>query len=228
MNCLVVDDNKMELAAVKQLISLDTSLHLIGECTDAADAFQKILDHPIDLLFLDIEMPLIDGISFLKALKDQPKTIFTTAYKQYAFEGFELGVIDYLLKPFSYERFKKAIQKLDNKADVTIYNNDTIAIKDKEGLLNLKQQDILYIEGCKDYIKIVTQEQLYVIYHTLKAMLGKLNPNIFLQVHRSYIVNKIHVERIMNDNLILSNQTFIPISQSYKKTLLTNMNRSIS
>ena len=227
MNCVILDDEPFAHQVLEHYINETPGLILLAKFRNAVEAYEYLNTNQVDLLFLDIEMPLIDGISFLKALKDQPKTIFTTAYKQYAFEGFELGVIDYLLKPFSYERFKKAIQKLDSKADVTNYNNDTIAIKDKEGLLNLKQQDILYVEGCKDYIKIVTQEQLYVIYHTLKAMLGKLNHSTFLQVHRSYIVNKIHVERIMNDNLILSNQTFIPISQSYKKTLLTNMNRSI-
>jgi two-component system response regulator LytT len=219
MKCVILDDEPFAHQVLTHYINETPSLALVASFRNAVEAFEYIGKNPVDLLFLDIEMPLINGVDFLKAIPDPPKTIFTTAYKQYAFDGFELNAVDYLLKPFSYERFIKAVEKLTVVAETPIY--DTLLIKEKDGTINLKQVDILYI----DYVKILTIGKTYLVYKTLKATFEKLNQNIFLQSHRSYIVNRMHVTQITQDSLILVNKTFVPIGPSYKKELIASMNR---
>ena len=221
MKCIIVDDEPLAHQVLEHYIGQTLGLSLAAKFRNAVEAFEYLTRNQVDLLFLDIEMPLVNGIQFLKALPNPPKTIFTTAYKQYAYEGFELDAVDYLLKPFAYDRFIKAVEKtraLNAPAPET--STGTLLIKDKQGALVLKQQDIIYIEGCRDYIKIFTPQKTHIIYHTLKGMLQKLDSDIFIQAHRSYIVNKAFVTRISNETLILSNQTFVPIGQFYKKKLL--------
>jgi two-component system response regulator LytT len=223
MRCIILDDEPFAHQVLTHYINDTPNLTLVATFRNAVEAYEYIGKNAVDLLFLDIEMPLINGINFLKALPNPPQTIFTTAYKQYAFEGFELDAVDYLLKPFSYERFKRAVDKISIATEPT--NFDTLLVKDKEGMINLKLADILYIEGCKDYVKIATTEKSYLVYQTLKRTLAKLNPNLFLQAHRSYLVNKIHIVQIAQDNLILANQSFVPIGQSYKKELLAKLSQ---
>jgi len=223
IKCVILDDEPFAHQVLEHYISETPGLVLAAGYRNAVEAFEYLGKHKIDILFLDIEMPLVNGITFLKALPNPPKTIFTTAYKQYAFEGFELDAVDYLLKPFSYDRFIKAVDKTGCLTKPAEAISGTIIIKDKEGLLNLKQQDIIYVEGCKDYVKIITGNKTHIIYHTLKGILERLDPLIFTQAHRSYIVNKTYVNRIQDDNLILSNQSFIPIGKVYKKELIAKM-----
>jgi len=225
MKCVIIDDEPLAHQVLEHYITQTPGMQLAGAFRNAFDAFEYLGKNGVDLLFLDIEMPLVNGINFLKALPNPPKTIFTTAYKQYAYEGFELDAIDYLLKPFSYERFVKAVEKA--KTGLTQpgeSSTDTLTIKDKQGLLVLKQPDIIYVEGCRDYVKIITATQTHIIYHTLKGILEKLNPDVFIQSHRSYIVNKAFINRIVQDNIVLSNQQFVPVGQLYKKGLLTQIN----
>ena len=222
MTCVILDDEPFAHQVLKHYIDDTPGMILVAAFRNAVEAYDYLGKTKVDLLFLDIEMPLINGISFLKALPDAPQTIFTTAYKQYAFDGFELDAVDYLLKPFSYERFIKAVGKTTKASAQPVH--ETLLVKDKEGIINLKQVDVLCIEGCKDYVKVVTAEKTYLIYQTLKGTLQKLDQHMFLQCHRSYIVNRTHIVRIHQDNLIISNQTFIPIGQSYKKTLFTSLN----
>jgi two-component system response regulator LytT len=223
ITCIILDDEPFAHQVLEHYIAQTAGLSLVGKYRNAVEAFEYLNKNKVDILFLDIEMPLVNGITFLKALTDPPVTIFTTAYKQYAFEGFELHAVDYLLKPFAYDRFEKAIEKTGLLKSKTESLADTILVKDKQGLINLKQQEILYIEGLKDYIKITTTEKEHVIYHTLKSMLEKLDPKLFVQVHRSFLVNKQHINRIAQDMLVISNQTFIPIGKSYKKELLQQL-----
>lgn len=225
MNCIILDDEPYAHEVLQHYIAQTPGMVLKASFRNAVHAFEFLGQHPVDLLFLDIEMPLVNGLQFLKALPAAPKTIFTTAYKQYAFEGYELGVIDYLLKPFSYERFRKAIEKLEIRAADPAMSQ--LLIKDKTGFLNLNQQDILYIEGCGDYVKITSQNEVHIIYHTLKGILEKLNPMYFVQAHRSYIVNRHHVQRIQLDTLLMTGQVLIPIGQSYKKSLIQELNKTI-
>ncbi|RZK63767.1 MAG: response regulator transcription factor [Pedobacter sp.] len=223
MKCVILDDEPFAHQVLAHYIGDTPSLTLVASFRNAVEAYEYIGKNPVDLLFLDIEMPLINGVDFLKALPAPPKTIFTTAYKQYAFDGFELNAVDYLLKPFSYERFLRAVGKLTKVSDDRIY--DTLLVKGKEGKINLKQVDILYIEGCKDYVKIITPGNMHLMYQTLKSTFEKLNQDIFLQCHRSYIVNRMNIIQLTYDSLILANKTFIPIGPSYKKELIAIMNR---
>jgi two-component system response regulator LytT len=225
MKCVIVDDEPLAHQVLEHYIAQTPGLQHAASFRNAFDAFEYLGKNNVDLLFLDIEMPLVNGINFLKALPNPPKTIFTTAYKQYAYEGFELDAVDYLLKPFAYERFVKAIQKVKTDAEPAPENStSTLTIKDKQGLLVLKQREIMYVEGCRDYVKIITAQQTHIIYHTLKGILEKLNPEIFVQSHRSYIVNKAFINRIVQDNIILQNQSFIPVGQLYKKGLMQQIN----
>lgn len=222
MKCVILDDEPLAHQVLEHYIMETPGFTLVAKFRNAVEAYEYLGKNKVDLLFLDIEMPLISGVSFLQALPSAPQTIFTTAYKQYAFEGFELNAIDYLLKPFSYERFMKAVQKTQ-KTEASDSITNTLVIKDKDGSLNLKQQDILYVEGCKDYVKIITTDKVYIIYHTLKGILERLNLAIFAQAHKSYLVNKMHVSRIAQDQLIIGAQTIIPIGKSYKKELMLHL-----
>ncbi|KQB99519.1 LytTR family DNA-binding domain-containing protein [Pedobacter sp. Hv1] len=223
IRCVILDDEPLAHQVLEHYLTETPGFTLVAKFRNAVEAYEYLGKNKIDLLFLDIEMPLVNGVNFLKALPNAPQTIFTTAYKQYAFDGFELNAIDYLLKPFSYERFVKAVGKLEKRVAATDGITSTLVIKDKDGMLNLKQQDILFVEGCKDYVKIVTDQKVHIIYHTLKGILERLNTAIFFQAHRSYIVNKLQVSRITQDHLILTNQTLIPIGKSYKKELLLHI-----
>jgi len=226
MKCIIIDDEPLAHQVLEHYIDQTPDLELTAKFRNAVEAFEYLqAGHATDLLFLDIEMPLVNGIHFLKALKNPPPTIFTTAYKQYAYEGFELEAVDYLLKPFAYDRFIKAVQKA-RKGTGTESNQpaaDTLLIKDTQGSLLLKQADIFYLEGCRDYVKIVTADKTHVIYHTLKGLVEKLNPEMFIQAHRSYIVNKTLISRVVQDNLIFVDQSFIPIGPNYKKALLAHL-----
>lgn len=223
MRCVILDDEPFAHDVLKHYIEQTPGMKLVAQFRNSIEAFEYLEHNAIDLLFLDIEMPLINGISFLKALKQKPKTIFTTAFKDYAFEGFELGVEDYLLKPFSYERFMKAMERLSPATEASTFN-DQLVIRVKDGHLNINQQDIKFIEGSKDYVKIITPTETHLLYHTLKGILDKLNPAYFIQSHRSYVVNRLFISRIVQDNLILTDQQFIPIGQSYKKQLMEKLN----
>ena len=225
MKCVILDDEPFAHQVLEHYINQLPSLQLVAGFRNSVQAYEYLNNHKVDLLFLDIEMPLINGINFLSALAHKPNTIYTTAYKEYAFEGFELGVVDYLLKPFSYERFVKAIDKINQTTDVSVPVADMLVIKEKDSLLNIKQQDISYIEGCKDYIKIITSDRQFIIYHTLKGILQRLNTDVFLQTHRSYIVNKAHIARIAQEKLIMLNETVIPIGQSYKQAFFKGINK---
>jgi two-component system response regulator LytT len=225
MKCVILDDEPFAHEVLEHYINQLPRLQLVAGFRNSVQAYEYLNNHKVDLLFLDIEMPLINGINFLSALTHKPNTIFTTAYKEYAFEGFELGVVDYLLKPFSYERFVKAIDKINQTSDVSVPVTDMLVIKEKDSLLNIKQHDISYIEGCKDYIKIITSDRQFIIYHTLKGILQRLNTEVFLQTHRSYIVNKAHIARITQEKLIMLNETVIPIGQSYRQAFFKGINK---
>ena len=222
MKCVILDDEPLAHQVLEHYIMQTPGLSLVAKFRNAVEAYEYLGKNRVDLLFLDVEMPLINGISFLTALAKPPKTIFTTAYKQYAFEGFELNAVDYLLKPFSYERFVTAVNKLGSLSTEN-ESMHTLLIKDKGGFLNLRQQDVWYIEGCKDYVKIVTSEKTHVIYHTLKGILEKLDPVQFVQIHRSYLVNRIYIARILQDTVVLADQQTIPVGQVYKKYLLNKL-----
>ncbi|SHG14245.1 LytR/AlgR family response regulator transcription factor [Pedobacter caeni] len=228
MNCLIVDDNKIARTTLKQLISLDTSLTLVDECSNATEAYVKILDHPIELLFLDIEMPGMTGMELAQSLgQKRPLIIFTTSNRDYAAEAFDLDVIDFIIKPVTPVRFLQSMERVrefvKNKGPLTDHKEkDFIFIRDSNTVRRLKLDQILYMEAQGDYVKIYTQEQAYQIHSTLKSVEDKLPSSIFLRVHRSFIINVSKIDTLEGGTLII-NKSLVPVSDAYRAALNKRM-----
>ncbi|MCI1186757.1 LytTR family DNA-binding domain-containing protein [Hymenobacter sp. DH14] len=215
--CLIVDDEPLAHQVLTQFIAQTPGLVLAGTCRNAMEAHEYLSSQPVDLLFLDIEMPLMNGLAFLRTLKNPPKTIITTAYREYAYDGYELDVLDYLLKPFSYERFRKATGRLQPAAAPE--EEKSLLLKDQGSLFKVPYRDILYVEGCKDYVKVVTTAKTHLHHATMQAMADQLGA-AFGRLHRSFIVNAAHIRRLQPEQVELTDGSLIPIGQSYKPELL--------
>lgn len=222
IKCLIVDDEQIAQQIVEQYIMQTPELTLVTKCRNALEAFAKLEQHSIDLIFLDIEMPLVNGLSFLQTLTKAPKVIFTTAYPNYAVQAFDLDVVDYLLKPFSYERFLKAVKKVKEPAVITTENNDDghLLVKEKGGLIKVPHSQIIFIKASKDYVKIVTNDQQYLASFTMKSLETLLPPNKFVRIHKSYIAGLRHVKIIKTDEVVMEASHVLPLSISYKEDLL--------
>ena len=222
MRCLIVDDEPLAHQILTRFIAQTPGLTLSGQCRNAMEAHDHLRQHPVDLLFLDIEMPLITGLHFLKTLAAPPQTILTTAYREYAYEGFELRVLDYLLKPFSYERFAQAVARYQPPAPAPAAAPDEahLLLKEQGSLLKVLYRDILYVEGCKDYVKIVTAAKTYLHHETMKGMAELLGDN-FVRAHRSFIVAAAHIKLLQPEQVVLTSGDEIPIGNSYKTDLVT-------
>ena len=216
ISCIIIDDEPSSQNVLKSFINKVEYLDLKHACNDALEALEYLKNNPIDLLFLDINMPQLSGISFYKSLQNPPKVIFTTAYSEYALEGFNLNATDYLLKPFSFERFLKAVSKIKDIKDDKV---DSIIIKSDKKLHQIKLEDIYYIESLGDYIKVHLKDKFLVVYKTLKNMNNDLPKSIFTQIHKSFIINKNKVDYI-EGNLVIINSNKIPLGQKFKKDFL--------
>jgi DNA-binding LytR/AlgR family response regulator len=225
IRCLIADDELMAHQILEQYILQTPGLALIAKCRNALEAFAKLEQHSIDLIFLDIEMPLVNGITFLKTLTHPPKVIFTTAYADYALQGYELNVADYLLKPFSYERFAKAVEKVKQSMQpvaTTSSEQDTnnhLLIKEKDGLMKIAYDDILYIEASRDYMKIITVTGQHLVHQTMKKLEELLPADRFIRTHKSYIVSLRQIRILKTDALVLMNKTEVPVSVNYADNL---------
>ncbi len=228
--CIIIDDEPLAIEVIENHLAKFEDFDIVAKCNNAITAFEIIHKKNIDLIFLDIQMPKITGVDFLKTLKNPPKVIFTTAYRDYAIDAYELDVIDYLLKPISFERFLKAINKYYEVSgkDLTIYsaqaNNAPIPesytyIKADKKLYKVYLKDIIYIEALKDYVKVVCRKKSLVTKHQISSFEEKLPPEIFLRIHRSYIVNISMIEAFNTTEIdILDRQ--LPIGRSYKNQVL--------
>jgi len=229
MNCLIVDDNKIARITLRKMVSLDPSLVLVGECPDATDAYQKILQQPIDLIFLDVEMPGMSGIELVKSLgQHQPLIIFTTSKKEYAAEAFDLQVADYITKPVTPVRFLQAVEKAKasfKKKTTTTSSpagNEFIFIRDSNVVRRLKAMDILFLEAKGDYVQIFTEEKQYSIHATLKSVEEKLSADLFLRIHRSFIINVGKIDTLEGKTIIIHKHV-IPVSDAYRSLLNNRM-----
>ena len=223
IRCLIVDDEIIAQQIVEQFILQTPGLTLIAKCRNAMEAFAKLEQHPVDLIFLDIEMPLVNGLTFLKNLAHPPKVIFTTAYPNYAVQAFDLDVADYLLKPFSYERFLKAVQKvkeLPQPVPDGNNDNDHLLVKEKGGLIKIPYSTIIYIKAAKDYVRVVTNEQQYLASFTMKNLEEILPPQKFIRIHKSFIVSVAQIKMIKADEVILAGNHGLPLSINYKENVL--------
>src|SRR5579863_3587454 len=204
--CLAVDDEPLALSILKKYIGSVESLELVGSCQNAIQALELLQQYKVDLIFLDIQMPQIMGTDFIRTLKKSPKVIFTTAYRKYAIQGFELDAVDYLLKPISFERFLKAVNKVLHTnldvPDTKHHQNDTgsdpiqtfLYFRVDRKMVKVFIHDILYIEGFSDYVKIITDSKTLITKQLISALEETLPKDLFIRIHRSFIisVNKIN------------------------------------
>lgn len=229
IRCLVVDDEPLAREAIIAYIGKMPDLALVGECENTLQAMGILREESIDLIFLDIEMPEIDGISFLKQLKDNPGVVFTTAYRNYAVEAFDLDVIDYLLKPISFDRFVMAIDKFyERKNHPVSYNENR---KDTQNFINIKANrktykidvmNIDYVESLKDYVKVVCNDKTIITHDSLSNMEGILKKFGFIRIHNSFLVATSKIKSFNSESVFLEEKE-LPVSRTYKKYVLSHL-----
>lgn len=220
LKCLVVDDEPLAQNVIENYLTNFSFIKLVAKCDNALIALEWIKKQRIDLLFLDVSMPFISGIDFIKTLKDPPAVILTTAYKEFAVESYELNVLDYLLKPISFERFLKAINRLNVNTEIIspvisdIKNDSFIYVKSEKKNVKILLRDILFIESLKDYIKIHTPGKTIITQIPISNIEQRL-PDDFLRVHRSFIVAKDKITAYTQHDLEIG-KLQIPIGRNYR------------
>jgi DNA-binding LytR/AlgR family response regulator len=231
MNVIIVDDEPLAQEILETYITKFPALNLVTKCNNAIEAFEALKNEDIDLMFLDIQMPQISGLEFLKTLSKPPKVIFTTAYSEHALESYELGVVDYLLKPISFERFAKAANKAiaqdseQNSPSAAPSSSDFIFVKSDKKLIKVLFEEIYYIEGLKDYVILHTPNGRLVTLQTMKSLESKLPTKIFMRSHRSYIINLQKID-VLEGNMVYINKKSLPIGKNYKDDLLKIINNN--
>lgn len=225
LQCLIVDDEPLARNLLTEYVSKVPDLNLVEASSSPLAAIEILRRQQIDILFLDIQMPELTGISFLKVLQKKPFVILTTAYSQYALEGYELDVVDYLLKPITFERFLKAVDKVNQRIQAppklvlqttAKSTEDFVFVKDGTKLVRINLSDILYVEGLKDYVTIHARGQKVVTLQRLKALEEQLPADRFIRIHHSYIV-AIHAIEAVHKGEVKIGNAVLPISESYRK-----------
>ncbi|MHB1922439.1 MAG: LytR/AlgR family response regulator transcription factor [Chitinophagaceae bacterium] len=220
LKCIIVEDEPLAQQVLQRYISDHEHLHLIKVCKNALYGFSILKEQLVDVMFLDINMPLISGIDFLKTLEKPPKVILTTAYPDYAAESYELDVFDYLLKPFTFDRFKKSINKLMMIEETKLLDAEPeyIFIKVDGRLVKINHVDILYIEAMGDYLKVKSIQRTYITHMTMKVMEELLPPNKFIRVQRSFIIAKSKVTTL-GSKYVQINEIEIRVGELYREKL---------
>jgi two-component system LytT family response regulator len=224
IKCLAIDDEPLALRQIVEYIKKTSFLELAGQCESAMRALDFLEKNRVDLMFVDINMPDLNGMDFVKSLENPPAIIFITAYSEYALEGFRVDAIDYLLKPISYGDFFKSVNKAkvwfekhQQKADEVKSNKDFLFIKSEYKILRINFDDIKYIEGMNEYIKIhLTTSKPVMTLLSMKAIEEQLPSEKFMRVHRSYIVNLAKISVIERSRIIFDGNVYIPVSEQYK------------
>lgn len=227
IKCLIVDDEPLAINIIKEYISQVPQLELVTTCPDAIQAFKALNEHTIDLVFLDIEMPHLNGINFIKSLANPPAIILTTAYRDYALESYEIDVVDYLLKPISFPRFFKAVTKHLNSigtntpiqaAPTSNTRSGSIYVYSNKKNIKVYFEEILYIESIKDYVRIHTTTKNIISKDTITKY-ETLLPNSFFRIHRSFIVNSAKISAFTPHDIEIGDKE-LPIGTSYKKKVM--------
>jgi DNA-binding LytR/AlgR family response regulator len=238
MRCVIIDDEPLAVDIIESYIQQINDMEIVAKCNNPLEAITILNKHQVDLVFLDIEMPNLTGIDLVKAVENIPQFIFTTAYPQYALDGFNLNATDYLVKPIPFHRFLKAVSRAkkkyeleqSNSVSVTSFGskeiaptNDFIFVKSEYENIKINVNDIKYIQGLKDYIKIYKKDSNKAILtlSSFKVILDKL-PNQFLRVHRSFIVNINYIKALQKTKLVIDDLR-IPIGETYKKEVLKRL-----
>lgn len=237
MKCIIIDDEPLAVDLLKDFVSKVESLELVNTFNNAIDAISAINKTEVDLIFLDIEMPHFTGIDFIKVIDKKPLIIFTTAYSNYAVEGFDFGAVDYLIKPIPFNRFLKAVvraqhiftpsEPVQNSTPVIVAadeSNNFMFVRAEYENVKINYADILFVEGLKDYVKIYTTDGKYVL--TLMSLIkleNSLSHKGFSRIHRSYIVNLAHIKSIQKNKVLIVDRR-LPISESYKTAFFSKIN----
>lgn len=232
--CLIVDDEPLARELIRGHVEKLENFEVVAECSDAMKALNVLREKPVDLIFMDIQMPQITGIEFLKTLKHPPKVIITTAYREYALEGFDLDVVDYLLKPITFERFLKSVNKFYqmNQDDVQLVApapNEKMAeeafiyIKENKKVVKVYLTEIRYIEGLSEYVQVYTDKKKVITKTSLSQMEEKLPAEGFLRIHKSYIVATGKIEAFTANTIEIQGKE-LPIGRSFKNAVLSALN----
>lgn len=239
INVIIVDDEPLALDVLETYIEKIPKLNLVQRCHNAIEANEALENHDIDLMFLDIQMPQLTGTDFLKTLSKPPLVIFTTAYANYALEGFELNAVDYLLKPISLERFMKAVNKAVEQIELQNHSHaaetpdkkeqDFIFVKADKKLVKVNFSDVIYIEGLKDYVIIRMETGRVITLQTMKSLEDKLPVHLFKRIHRSYIVAIDKIKAVVGNmvEVIEKGQAkHLPVGKNYRDQLLEIINEN--
>ncbi|APY11922.1 DNA-binding response regulator [Seonamhaeicola sp. S2-3] len=222
VKCIIIDDEELARTLIKSYIDKIDFLEVVDSFENPLNAMPLLKKVDIDIIFLDIQMPELKGTDFAKLINSKTKIIFTTAYSEYALEGYDLNALDYLLKPITFERFLQAVNKFKKEETTTAVIEDSITVKSGYDLHKLKYNDILYVESDNEYVVFYTNEKKIMSHQTLKSLEEKLPASLFLRVHRSYIVNKQKVSALKGRDLLIS-EVKIPVSDSYYDTVKTKL-----
>ncbi|WP_075351686.1 LytR/AlgR family response regulator transcription factor [Algoriphagus marinus] len=222
IRCCIIDDEPLSRDVLRQFVSDHPDLIPCGEYKDALEAMLGIEKSPVDLLFLDINMPKLSGINFYKSLSQKPLVIFTTAYPEFALEGFELNAADYLMKPIPFDRFLQAIQKVKERLKPQIAIQDHIMLKVDKKLYRTSYDEILFFEAFGDYAKVHLENQVLVITTTMKKMEAELPTTLFVRTHKSFIINISKVAFIEGNQISIGNQ-MVPIGLRYRENVLQRL-----
>ena len=233
INCLIVDDEPIARDILENHLQKVAAVNVVATCKNAIEAFNKINSNKIDLIFLDINMPEISGLSFAKSINKNIKVIFTTAYREYAIDGFNLQAVDYLLKPISFERLLQAVHKFlgentvvktNVRTEIVQEKNDFIFVRSNRKMVKINFSEINYVESFSDYIKFHLRNKLIITRETISSIEAKLPKTDFLRIHRSFIVSIPKIESFTNEFIEIHKKA-LPISRSYKKDVLQRLER---
>ncbi len=227
--CLIIDDEPLARDLMRNHIQKLENFEIIGECGDAMKALKELREQKIDLMFMDIQMPQITGMEFLKILKNPPKVIITTAYREYALEGFELDVVDYLLKPITFERFLKSVNKYyqmtQDEIPVAMPVSEIIQpaepfiyVKENKRVIKVHLNEILYVEGLSEYVQIYTDKKKIITKTTMTSLEEKLPGDSFLRIHKSFIVSLLRIEAFTASTIEVPGKE-LPIGRSFKNSV---------
>ncbi|GAA5042712.1 DNA-binding response regulator [Marivirga lumbricoides] len=225
LKCIIVDDEPLGRNVINNHLRSFSDLIVVANCNDAMEAFNILKNEQIDFMFLDINMPEITGIDFIKSLKKKPLVIITTAYREYAVESYELDVFDYLVKPISLQRFIKAIDKvtghfklLSSRNEPQREENNHMFIKVDKKMIKVNFGDILYIESLKDYVRVVTRLGNYITHHNLRSITEILPSDRFIRIHRSFVVAIDEINSLEGNDIRVENKV-LPIGRNYQKMI---------
>lgn len=223
LNCLIIDDEPLSQVVIVDFVNACPELNTVAVCDDALQAGEYLKNHKIDVLFLDINMPRLTGVSFIKTLKNTPLVVFITAYSEYAVDGFEVDAVDYLLKPVSFERFRMAVNRIiERYYDKNKSNTQHLIVRANKKSYKINFDELLFLEAQGDYVKFVTHNNKLLVHGKMKEFITQLPQKQFIRIHKSYIISLSKVV-YLEGNQVKINDFKLPISLSYRDEFLRKM-----